>query len=288
MKSLSKTAITGTIPATVLACLAIATSEASAVVINFTAGEGYVAGNIEAQPGAGNPWDVVNGAITTPVSVNPPGLSLSLTSTNNTNTTTGQPVYQTGQNYQLGAITTYIDFSFTQTSAAVTGETSNVVGLQYLTGPSSGNLTSMVALFGRTITTATPYRIALATTVSSFTEANLGINVAESDFVSDQLRLSMTITRLDTTDQWTRSLTLVNLSTSTTVASVASNSFTTSANPAVWTDTALHPSFHNYADTGTLLTALNVTAFGLEQVPEPITAALLLPAIPLLLRRRRG
>ena len=257
---------------------------ASAVVVNFSAGENYVGGNIETQTAAGNPWDVVNGSATTFV-VNPPGLTLSPSST-------GQAIYQTGQDYGLGAITTYVDFSFTQNSLSSTTDTNrSVIGVQYLTNPSSTNLNSMVALFGRTDAVATPYRIALGgATAASFAETNIGINVANSDFTSDTLRLSMTITRTGTTDTWTRTMTLTNLTTSTAVASITSGgaiTFTTTPASGAYTDASLYASIQDYAIAATQLDALSVSSFGIIQVPEP--GILTVSAVGLLglLRRRR-
>ncbi|RYD36885.1 MAG: PEP-CTERM sorting domain-containing protein [Verrucomicrobiaceae bacterium] len=266
--------------------VSLGSSTAYSAVVDFTAGENYIAGSLDKDtPGQSQAWDFTSSTNSNRFIVNPPGLTL-------TNANSGQAVYQTPQDYGQGSITTYIDFAFSQTAgSATTAANVNVVGVQYLQNPTSDNLNSMVAVFGRSSVSATPYRLTMGgVTAVSFDETNLGINFAGNDLTSDPLRLSVTITRLATMDMWTRTTTLTNLTTSATVAQIVSGGFTsfsTSSVPSVWTDSTLYASMQNYAAAATQLDALSIRSFGVIQVPEPGVLTSLGAGALLLLKRRR-
>lgn len=253
---------------------------ASAVVIDFTSAEGYASGSLNGQPSGNSSWTTTSG--NTSFTVDPSGAgSVQLSTAVNT----GIAVYQTPVDFTTGvAYTSYIDFSFTQTTVDAGGSTTFLNNL-YLANSSSVTVGVSTAGFGRTSGTDA-YRLAFASGAVAIDGLSLGINSGAGDTTSDVIRMVLTIQKGATAATWIGTETIYNVTTGTTVATRTSNlNFGADA-----TDTSLYNSIGIGGSTITSgISGLTVLAYSSPAaVPEPATWALLIGgALFLVLRRAR-
>jgi len=231
-----------------------------AAPVEFTLAEGYLNGALSNQPSPNIQWKTVSGGLSFYVDSSDAGQLMVLTN----QSATQYGVWQTPANFSQDAGNTYyIDFNFEQSPTATTA---TLIGLTYFTNAISGN-SNVRAFFGRN-TATDQYRIGFyqnngsPATSSAWNIAGsvLGINSGSGDNLSDQLRLSYTLTRGATASEWSAKVTLKNLTTNTIVGTINIPSFTSSA--AFHSDTSLYPALNSETIQNGSLTAFNITAFG--------------------------
>lgn len=249
------------------------------ITTTFSSAEGYIAGGIDDDDNSGNQsddWQRVNSATSNSFIVGPPGVTV-----NEIASGSAQAVYQTAIDFSQGAVTTSVDFVFSRNGAIPTIN-QTVIGMAYLNNGTAGNYSNFSSLFGLT---ASGYRIAWsASSDTAITDAELGLDLGASDFTSDSLRLSMTVTRLGA-DTFSRALSLTNLNTNTVIASFAPASFTDAT---VYADNTVYSSFHSsFNNNATEVEGLSISQFGIVQVPEPGSLLLVCAGSLLSFRRRR-
>lgn len=264
----------------ILSLMATCSHAAVNVATTFSSTEGYISGSIDKDdnPGQSLSWERVNAATATSFVVGPPGIVVNPIAAN-----TAQAVYQAGLNLSEGAVTTYVDFTFSQSATAVTSN-QTVIGMAFLDNATSGNRTGFSGIFGLT---TDGYRLSWGTTVSNITAAQLGIDLGASDFQSIPLRMSMTLTRTGTADTFTRVASLINLTNGSTITVTAAGAGPSFTDATAYADTSLYSSIQTSYTTATQITGLTIQGFGITQVPEPGAVALSLTGGLLLFGRRR-
>ncbi len=239
----------------------------AAAEVHFTAGEGYVAGPLHAQPAADPAWALVSDSHS--FTVNPPhGVVV-----NSAQTATSYAVWQTPVDpSRTPTLTSHVDFHFIQSLSI--SHSPPITALTYLHNATNG-VTRLRAFFGRSSGTDM-YRLGfyqasgapVTNLVIKIPGDALGINTAAGAHASQPLRLAFTLNRGATASDWTGSVTLTNLATNTLVGTVAIPAFTTSA--AFFEDTALFPAISTETLQQAALLEFALTAFS----PPDDTASL--------------
>lgn len=229
-----------------------------AAEVNFTTAEGYAAGTLHGQPSAAPKWALVSGSGS--FTVNPPvGLSV-----NTAQTTTQYAVWQSPVNSAATPnLASYVDFDFTQSAA--TGGTSVIASLTYLYNATSG-ATNLRAFFARS-SGADAYRIGFyqangspATSLTlNVAGSALGLASASGGNTSNPLRLVFTLNRGASANAWTGTVTLTNLASSATVATISIPAFATSAT--FYGDTTLYPAISSEVLQSAALSVLTITSY---------------------------
>ncbi|CAN5437538.1 hypothetical protein BH09VER1_BH09VER1_52330 [soil metagenome] len=260
----------------------LAFGNAGAVLIDFTTAEGYSNGTLNGQPSATPVW-ATSSDTGTPFTVNTSGSgSVSLSTAINSR--------NAGYNFvtdfaTIGtSFTSYIEFTFVQSTATV-GASTTAVSLLYSDTQTSGSINSTTAGFGRN-TLLDGYRMAsFAATATNIAGTALGIDSGSGDTTSDVIRMSLTLTRGATSSTWSATETIFNVTTGTQVATASSSAINIGVNdPATFFNAmALGASM-----TTSGLSSVNILAYS-SPVPEPSTWALITVGGTLLitLRRRR-
>jgi len=196
-------------------------ASAHAVVIDFTSGEGYTNGSLNLQTNNSGTWKTSSSNASFQVNTASGGSVSVDTSVINAVAGYFEPInFSTG-----GAITTSMDFQFTQGTATVTSATT-AFGLAYTTIQGSGTNNTAFAAIGRQNGTDF-YRMTAFGNATNITGATLGINSAGSDSLSDVIR--MTLTMSYTAGSWSGVATLLNVNTGITVATITRNGFAISS-----------------------------------------------------------
>jgi beta-glucanase (GH16 family) len=226
--------------------------------VNFTAAEGYANGTLHNQPGSAPAWQLVSGSGSFNIDLTK-GLVV-----NTAQTAAQNAVWQTPVSYTATpSRTTVFDFNFTQSAA--TGGTATIIAPTYFYNATSGT-TSLRAYFGRASGTDL-YRIgfyqANGTPATSLTAnvagSALGLNSAGGDNVSDPLQLNFTLNRGATAAAWTATITLKNLTTGATAATLNVPAFTTSAT--FFSDTSLYPAISSESIQSAALSQFTITGY---------------------------
>ncbi len=260
----------------------LALGNARAVLIEFTSAEGYTNGTINGQPSASPVWATSSGT-GTPFTVNAGGAgSVALDTTLNSR----NAGYNSVTNFaSVGtSFTSYIDFTFVQSTATV-GAATTAFSLLYSDTQTTGSIGATTAGFGRS-TLLDGYRMAsFAATSTNISGTALGINSGTGDNTSDVIRMTLTLTRGATTSTWGATETIFNVTTGTQVATVSSSSINIGANDPA---TLFNAMALGVSMTTSGLSSVNVLAYS-SPVPEPATWALVTAGGVLLitLRRRR-
>lgn len=254
---------------------------AGAVLIEFTTGEGYANGTLNGQP-TGSPLWATASDTGTPFTVNTAGGGSVAFSTAINNRNIG---YNSATDFATvgTSFTTYIEFSFVQ-STATTGANTTAAGLLYSDTQTSGSIGGTIAGFGRSAATD-GYRMAsFSTTSTTIAGSALGINSGTGDTTSDVIRMTLTLTRGSATNNWTATETIYNVTTGIQVATVSTSSVNIGANDPATLFSAMQIG-------GTMTTSgfssFTVLAYG-SPVPEPTAVTLVgLGCALTVLRRRR-
>jgi len=246
----------------------------SATEVHFIAAEGYAAGALGGQPSSGPAWALVSG--TNSFTVNP---SLGL-SVNPAQTATQYAVWQTPVNSTATpALTSYVDFDFTQSAA--TAGTTVITSLTYLYNATSG-AANIRAFFARG-SGADGYRIGFyqnngspgTSLTLNVAGTALGINSGAGGNDSNPLRLAFTLNRGASASAWTGTVTLTNMASGTVVGTITIPAFTTSAT--FYADTALYPAISSEVLQSAALSAFTITTY----VPPGGTVPPVIPGMTL-------
>lgn len=196
-------------------------ASAHAVVIEFTSGEGYTNGSLNLQTNNSGNWRTSSSNAFFQVDTASGGSVSVDTGVNSVVAGYFEPInFSTG-----GAITTTMDFQFTQGTATV-GSATNAFGLAYTTIQGSGTNNTASASIGRQNGTDF-YRMTAFGNTTNITGTTLGINSAGGDSFSDVIRMSLTMSYSAGT--WSGVATLLNVNTGITVATITRNGFTISS-----------------------------------------------------------
>jgi hypothetical protein len=253
---------------------------AQAVLVEFTTGEGYANGNLSGQPSSTPIWLVSSGS-GTPFTVNAAGGgSVAFDTTAN-----GRIIgYNSAIDFTSGAaFTTYIDFTFVQSTASV-GASTTAAGVIYAENVNSSSVNTTGAGFGRLGSTVDGYRLAFANGAVNIAGTALGINSGTGDTASDVIRLTYTLQQGATAATWVGTETIFNVTTNTVVATRSSSAINIGiADPA---------SFFGTMQLGAAMATSGLSSFTVlaysSPVPEPATLGLVaLGGIALATSRRR-
>ncbi|WP_415663356.1 DNRLRE domain-containing protein, partial [Rariglobus hedericola] len=226
--------------------------------VNFTSVEGYANGTLHNQPASAPAWQLVSGSGSFNINL-ASGLTV-----NTAQTTAQNAVWQTPVSYTATpSRTTVMDFGFTQSAA--TGGTATIVSLGHFYNATSAT-TNLRAYFGRASGTDA-YRIGFyqnngspATSLTANVAGSaLGLNSTGGDNVSAPLQLSFTLNRGATFSDWTATVTLKNLTSGSTVATLNVPAFITSAT--FFSDTSLYPSISSESIQSTALSQFAITGY---------------------------
>lgn len=226
--------------------------------VNFTSVEGYANGTLHNQPASAPAWQLVSGSGSFNINL---GSGLTV---NTAQTTAQNAVWQTPVSYTATpSRTTVMDFGFIQSAA--TGGSNTIVAATYLYNATSGT-TNLRAYFGRNSGTDA-YRIGFyqsnGTPATSLTAnvagSALGLNSAGGDNLSDPLQLSFTLNRGATASDWTATVTLKNLTSGTTVATLNVPAFITSAT--FFGDASLYPTISSESIQSAALSQFAITGY---------------------------
>lgn len=231
-----------------------------AAPVEFTLDEGYLNGSLSNQPSPTIQWKTVSGGLSFYVDSSGTGQVMVLTNQSSTQ----YAIWQTPVDFSQSASNTYsIDFSFEQSPTATTA---TLIALTYFTNAISGNA-NVRAYFGRNAATD-QYRIGFyqnsgspaTSSTWNLAGSSLGLNSSTGDNLSDQLRLSYSLTRGATASDWKALVTLRNLTTNAIVGTLTIPNFTSSA--AFHADTSLYAALSSEAIQTGSLSSFNITAFG--------------------------
>ncbi len=256
-------------------------ANAGAVLVEFTAGEGYANGTLNGQP-TGTPLWAASNDTGTPYTVNTAGGGSVAFSTAINNRIIG---YNSVTNFaSVGtSFTSYIEFTFEQGTATI-GSNTTAVGLVYADTQTSGTIGGTTAGFGRSAATD-GYRMAsFGTTSTTMAGAALGINSGTGDTTSDVIRMTLTVTRGSLTTNWAATETIYNVTTGTEVATVSTSLVNIGANDP--------SSLFSAMQLGAAMTTSGFSSFSVlaysSPVPEPTALTLVgLGCALTALRRRR-
>lgn len=174
---------------------------------------------------------------------------------------------------QVGStFTASIDFQFTDTNATI-GGTNTFMQMGYLTGPTSGSVGQTGIGIRRNASPGSYQLVRFASSTASVSASGIGIDIGSSDFVSDVLRFSYTLTAGETASTWSATYSLFNVDTSTTVSSAT---LTVNVTSTAADDDSMYASMSTGANNGNGITGITVYDYSSSSVPvpEPSTYAL--------------
>lgn len=254
----------------------------AAAIVDFTTTEGYANGVLNNQPGTSGTWKTTTGASYAEFQVNTSdGGSVALSTTANSKIA--------GYSSQVsflssGPVTMSMEFQFNQSSSTAAGATS-AFGLGFSAGQSSALRGTSAVYLGRSAGTDS-YRLAAFSAGSlTVTGAQLGLDSASSDTLSDVIRMTITLNAVNSTT-WSGTATLYNVTTGAQIVTYTKNDISAGD-----LSTALY---------GGMLLGGTMSTSGLSSVsvlnytttvPEPGTCVLLglgLGAMTVYVRRRKG
>ncbi|MBN8707801.1 MAG: PEP-CTERM sorting domain-containing protein [Verrucomicrobia bacterium] len=202
-----------------LGILLVAGYATAATVIDFSSAEGYTNGVLNNQPGTSGTWKTSTGASYAEFQVNTSdGGSVALSTTANSKIA--------GYSEQVsflssGPVTMSMEFQFTQSSSTAAGATS-AFGLGFSTGQSTALRGTSAVYLGRSAGTDS-YRMAAFSFASLLvTGAQIGLDSASSDTLSDVIRLTITLNAVNSTT-WSGTATLYNVTTGTQIITYTKN-----------------------------------------------------------------
>ncbi len=271
--------------ASLLGILLVAGYAGAATVIDFTSAEGYTDGVLNNQPGTSGTWKTTGTSTFTGFQVDTSnGGSVALDTTASSKIAGyATPVYFMSS----GPVTMSMEFQFSQTAASVASAT-NTFGLVFASSQNAAGSTTGLAWIGRAANTTDGYRLtAFGANSVSVTGAQLGINSASSDNLSDVIRLTLTLTAVTSTS-WNGTATLYNVTTGTQIGITTRNNITSAAD----LNNAMYGGFQIGSQmAASSLSSASVLNYTTTAVPEPGAYVLLglgLGFVAVYVRRRKA
>lgn len=270
--------------ASLLGILLVAGYAGAATVIDFTSAEGYTNGVLNNQPGTSGTWKTTGTSTFTGFQVDTSSGGSVVLDTTASSKLAGYaaPVYFMSS----GTVTMSMEFQFSQTAASV-GSATNAFGLVYASSQNAAGSTTGLAWIGRAASTTDGYRLtAFGANSVAVTGAQLGINSASSDNLSDVIRLTLTLTAVTSTS-WNGTATLYNVTTGTQIGITTRNNITSAAD--------LNNAMYGGFQIGSQMAASSLSSASVlnytTTVPEPGTYVLVglgLGFVAVYVRRRKA